>query len=64
MRGGEQPSIGRPEFPGLVAVTFVEDIGVGGGENAADILFNEVFRVGVKIVVSDTVPNGPVRARP
>jgi hypothetical protein len=44
MRGREQAAVRRPQFAALVAVTLVEDFGVGDRKHANDILTRQICR--------------------
>src|SRR5687768_8493635 len=48
-RGCEQAAAWRPQFAVLVAVTLVEDLGVGDREHAAGVFGGEIVRVSVEI---------------
>src|SRR3954452_13040505 len=49
VRGREQASLRRPEFSTLIAITFMEDFGVGDGENLRDIFTRQIIHGDVKI---------------
>ena len=54
----QQPSRRRPQFAVLVAVTPVENPGVGHRQHVGDVLGGEFLRRRMNIVVIETVPNG------